>query len=120
MRPLRETVVNKTGTMYLKAFGSFTYGDPAPYSGGNPPMTLDTPFDIARCVTCVTCVTFATFAMLASCWTSDVPTLCRRPRAACLLVVVPCSAGFVCVWLWPLPLPCVCWLLGVVGERMSV
>ncbi len=41
-------VVGSSGTLYLKAFGSFTYGQPAPFSGGNPAMELDTLFDIAR------------------------------------------------------------------------
>jgi len=35
--------------LYAKAFGTFTYGDPAPFSGSNPEMTMDTVFDMASC-----------------------------------------------------------------------
>ena len=35
------------GIMYERALGQFTYGLPAPASGSNPPMTMDTLFDIA-------------------------------------------------------------------------
>ncbi|KAL5477256.1 hypothetical protein EMCRGX_G024025 [Ephydatia muelleri] len=40
-------VANKSGFIYLSAYGSFTYGDPAPVTNTNPPMTPMTLFDMA-------------------------------------------------------------------------
>jgi len=43
-------VADKTGILYMKSFGSFTYGVPPPFNNGqNPPMTIDTLFDMASC-----------------------------------------------------------------------
>jgi CubicO group peptidase (beta-lactamase class C family) len=40
-------VGGQNGTWYAKAFGSFTYGLPAPASGSNPAVDLSTLYDIA-------------------------------------------------------------------------
>ena len=42
IKPLAGCVAavgDKDGLLYLKDLGNFTYGDPAPVSQGNPPMT---------------------------------------------------------------------------------
>lgn len=41
-------VAGSSGQLYLKAFGSFTYGEPAPVSGGNPAVQESTRYDMAR------------------------------------------------------------------------
>ena len=48
-------VANKDGILYMKAFGTYTYGDPAPVNGDNPQVMLNTKFDLARCATCPVC-----------------------------------------------------------------
>ncbi len=40
-------VGGRNGTWYTSAQGSFTYGLPAPASGTNPAMSMDTRFDLA-------------------------------------------------------------------------
>ena len=40
-------VGGRNGTWYTSALGSFTYGLPAPASGNNPAMSMDTYFDLA-------------------------------------------------------------------------
>ena len=40
-------VVNETDVLYSKAVGSFTYGNPPPFSTGNPAMTMASRFDLA-------------------------------------------------------------------------
>jgi CubicO group peptidase (beta-lactamase class C family) len=43
-------VADKSGILYAKPHGSFTYGLPPPYNGNtNPPMALSTLFDMASC-----------------------------------------------------------------------
>jgi len=43
-------IVGTKGKMlYAKSFGSFTYGVPPPNNNDNPPMQLDTMFDMASC-----------------------------------------------------------------------
>ncbi len=40
-------VGNESAVMYQNAVGNFTYGLPAPSTGSNAPMAIDTPFDLA-------------------------------------------------------------------------
>jgi hypothetical protein len=62
------SVVGKAGVMYLKPFGSLTYGAPAPFSGGNPAVTLDTLYDIARCEPpCMNACAYAPHVAIAPC-----------------------------------------------------
>lgn len=51
-------VANADGQLYLKAFGSYTYGDPVPITGNNPQTTIETLFDMAS-LTKVTATTTA-------------------------------------------------------------
>jgi len=51
---------NKNGVLYSNAYGSFTYGEPSPVNGDNPPMTIETLFDMAS----LTKVTMTTTAIM--------------------------------------------------------
>eukprot|EP01113_Clastostelium_recurvatum_P005287 TRINITY_DN1235_c0_g1_i2.p2 TRINITY_DN1235_c0_g1~~TRINITY_DN1235_c0_g1_i2.p2 ORF type:complete len:460 (-),score=136.61 TRINITY_DN1235_c0_g1_i2:1415-2794(-) len=42
-------VGTRQGVLYSAAVGNFTYGTNPPYNSNNPPMTLDTRFDMASC-----------------------------------------------------------------------
>lgn len=43
-------MLDKSGVRYLKAHGSFTYGQATPVTRDNPRTTLATRYDMARCV----------------------------------------------------------------------